>query len=182
LPIECGHTSTTSRACYSFNCQGNNSEKLGGAMMCWPHLQVRYLSRGGTEGTIGTLRPGTPANRLEVKIRSRAYYHMLPCVQQHQTLSPYRGGLQCHHVSHGSRPHLPVEEGSGAAMCLEALDPTTMLRRALLPSHAQQLWISPPAEEGFGVAMCPAAPDPASPLRRASVPPHIQQLWTLPPH
>jgi hypothetical protein len=56
---------------------------------------------------------------------------VLPCVPCLQTSPPCWGGgggrVQGCHVSHGSRPHLPAWEGSSAATCPTAPDPTSLL-------------------------------------------------------
>jgi hypothetical protein len=48
------------------------------------------------------------------------------------------------HVSSNFGPCLPVEEGSGATMYLEAPDPASSLRRALVLLHVPWLWTPPP--------------------------------------
>jgi hypothetical protein len=75
--------------------------------------------------------------------------HTLPHVQQHQTLPPRSGGIRHCHVSHGSRSRLPAQEGSGAAMCPKALDPASLLRRALAPPHVPCLLTPPPRSGGI---------------------------------
>jgi hypothetical protein len=68
-----------------------------------------------------------PASRLR---RAPA----LPRAPRLWTLSLCSGGLQCCHMSHDSGPCLPIEAGSGAAMCPMAPDPASLLRRApMLP-------------------------------------------------
>jgi hypothetical protein len=66
-----------------------------------------------------------------------------PCVQQLQTPPPSRGGLRGRHVSCSSRPSLPARQASDAAVCIVALDPTSLLSAPALP-HVQQLWTPPP--------------------------------------
>jgi hypothetical protein len=46
---------------------------------------------------------------------------MLPCAPWLWTPPPCSGGLQDYHLPHGSEPHLPTREGSGAATCPVAL-------------------------------------------------------------
>jgi hypothetical protein len=58
--------------------------------------------------------------------------------------SPYLGGLWYCHVSHYTKPHLHAREGSGAAMCPVALDPTSLLGRAMVLARAPWLRRSPP--------------------------------------
>jgi hypothetical protein len=53
---------------------------------------------------------------------------VLPRILQPRTSPTYRGGLRRCHVTYGYRPCLPVELGSGAAMCPMALDLTSLLR------------------------------------------------------
>jgi hypothetical protein len=122
-------------------------------------------------------RPGTPAYRLESKTR-KMYCHM-----------PYIIG-SCH----------PAREGTNAAMCPMALDPASLLVRALVLPRVMWLWILPPysgglwcyhvsrgsrsclpTQEGSSAAMSPMTLDPASLLRRAPVLPHVPRHWTLPP-
>jgi hypothetical protein len=50
---------------------------------------------------------------------------VLPCVPQLQALPPCRGGLRRCHVFLSSRPRLPAEVGSDAAMCSVALGSAT---------------------------------------------------------
>jgi hypothetical protein len=51
---------------------------------------------------------------------------VLPCVIWLQTLPTCPGGLRRCHMSYGSGPRLPAEEGSGAATCHMALDPASL--------------------------------------------------------
>jgi hypothetical protein len=60
---------------------------------------------------------------------------VLPRISQLQTSPPYQGGLRCCHVSYSFGPRLPIEEGSGAAMCPIALDRASLLRRASVLPH-----------------------------------------------
>jgi hypothetical protein len=75
--------------------------------------------------------------------------HTLPHDLQLRTLPPYRGGLQRYHVPYGSRPHLPVEVGSGAAMCHMAPDPTSLPRWASMLPRVQWHRTSPPGRGGL---------------------------------
>jgi hypothetical protein len=81
-----------------------------------------------------------------------------PRAQLHQTLPLCQGGLRHCHVSSVSRPHLPAREGSGATTCIMALDPTSLLRRALEPPYGLRLRTLPPCREGFGTATHPTVP------------------------
>jgi hypothetical protein len=100
----------------------------------------------------------------------------LPCVPRLWILPPCSGGLQCCHVSCDSGSCLPAREGSDAAMCHAAMDPASLLRRALALPRVPRLRILPPcsgglrrchvshgtgpylpAQEGFDAATCPAA-------------------------
>jgi hypothetical protein len=69
-------------------------------------------------------RPGTPAYKLQAKIRRSACIHALPRVPRLRTPPPCSGGLRCYHVSHGSGPRLPAREDSGTATCRTATDPS----------------------------------------------------------
>jgi hypothetical protein len=86
-----------------------------------------------------------------------------PRVSWHQTPPPDPGGLWRHHVSHGTKPHLPAREGSGVTMCLMATYPTSR-HGGLWRRHVPRLstW------EGSGITMCPMAPSP---------PPREGGLW-----
>jgi hypothetical protein len=74
------------------------------------------------------------------------------------TLPPCQVGLRPCHVSSGFEPHLPAREGSGAAMCTMALDPASLLGRALEPPRGQRLRTLPPCREGSSAATHPAIP------------------------
>jgi hypothetical protein len=106
---------------------------------------------------------------------------ILPCVTWLQTPPPSSRGLRCCHVPRGSGPRLTAQEGSGTATCPAAMDPASLLGRALVLPHVPQLQTPPPCSGGSGAATCPAAPDPASHLGRALVLPRATWLWTVHP-
>jgi hypothetical protein len=125
---------------------------------------------------------GTPAYRLNSKIRSKTYCHM-PYSSRSCLLARGRGG------------------GSIAVTYPTASDPASLLGRALALSRVLQLRISPPcsgglrhchvsrgtgsrlpAREGSDAATCPAASYPTSLLGRAPVLPRVPRLRTLPPY
>jgi hypothetical protein len=87
----------------------------------------------------------------------------LPRAPRLRTPHPCSGGLQCCHMSHGSRPRLPAHEDSGATTCRTALDPASLLGRAPVFST------------------CHTALGPVSLLRRAPALPRVPRLRTLPP-
>jgi hypothetical protein len=110
-------------------------------------------------------------------------------------LPPCSGGLRRCHVSRGARSCVPAQDGSDAVMCPTALDPASLLRRALALPHVPRLWIMPPclgglrrchvsrgskscfpALEGSGATTCPTAPGLASLLERAPVLPRVPQF------
>jgi hypothetical protein len=62
---------------------------------------------------------------------------VLPCVTWFWTPPPCLGEFQCRHVSHSFGPHLPTQEGSGAATCPTAPDPASLLRKAPVLSCAR---------------------------------------------
>jgi hypothetical protein len=68
---------------------------------------------------------------------------VLPCVLWLWVSPLGSGGLQRYHVPYGFGPRLPVEVGSGAAMCPTAPDLASRLRRAPVLLCALQLWASP---------------------------------------
>jgi hypothetical protein len=67
-----------------------------------------------------------------------------PCLPQLQASPPCSGGLRRCYVSLGSGPCLPAREGSGAATCPLAPDPTSLLGRALELPRIPQLRTLPP--------------------------------------
>jgi hypothetical protein len=106
-----------------------------------------------------------------------------------------------YHMPYNARSYLPAWEGSDATTCPAALDPASLLERALMLPLISRLWILPPysrglqhshvssgsesylpAREGSDAAMCPTAPDPASLLGRALVLPHDPWHRTPPPY
>jgi hypothetical protein len=101
-------------------------------------------------------RPGTPTNKLQVKIGSRACTYAPSRVLQYRTLPPSQGELQSCDISSGSGSRLPDKKGSSAATCTVATDPLGGLR----------------------CTTCPAALDRASLIRRALALPHVPWLWT----
>jgi hypothetical protein len=64
----------------------------------------------------------------------------LPHVPRHRTPPPCSGGLGRCHVSHGTRSCLPAWEGFGAVTCPTALDPASLLGRALVLPCVPQLY------------------------------------------
>jgi hypothetical protein len=54
-------------------------------------------------------------------------------------MPPYRSRLRCFHVPKGSGPHLPTQEGSGAATCHMTPDPASLLGGAPVLPRAPQL-------------------------------------------
>jgi hypothetical protein len=90
---------------------------------------------------------------------------VLSCVPQHWTSPHHRYELLRCHVSHGSRPHLLAEVGSGATMCPSAPDLTSPHRRGELWQCHVSRSSRPcfPAREGSGVATHHMAPDSTSP-------------------
>jgi hypothetical protein len=104
-------------------------------------------------------------------------------------------------MSYIVRPYLPAREVSDAAMCLVALDPVSLLRRApalpripclqILPhcseglrhchvSHGSRSCL--PAREGSDAATCPTAPDHASLIGMALALARVPRLWIRPPY
>jgi hypothetical protein len=63
-------------------------------------------------------------------------------VQWFQILPPCSRGLRRCYVSRGSGPRLPAREGSGAATCTIAPDPTSRLGRAPMPSRVPRHSVS----------------------------------------
>jgi hypothetical protein len=133
-------------------------------------------------------RPCTLAYKLQVNTKSRECIHAPPRALQLWTLPSYQGGLRRCHVSHSTEPHLPIREGSSAAMWPMALDLASLLGRAPVLPRVLLLQTSPPSRgglrcynvshgsgpclptgEGSSVATCPIAPDPTSLTRRALV-------------
>jgi hypothetical protein len=80
------------------------------------------------------------------------------------------------YVYHGSRPHLPAEEGSGTTTCPMVLDSASLLGRVLTLSHVPWLQTSLPAREGSSAATYPTVPNPTSLLGRAPTLSHVLQL------
>jgi hypothetical protein len=72
---------------------------------------------------VGTYRLDTLTYMLQVKTKSGACSHKLPCVLHYQTLPPSQGGLQGCHVSSSSRTCLPDRKGSDTVTCIAAPDP-----------------------------------------------------------
>jgi hypothetical protein len=126
---------------------------------------------------------------------------VLPRVPRLRILPPCSGELRRCHVSRGSGSCLPPQEGSDAAMCPTASDPSSLLKRApelpcvpwlwILPPCSGELWCYHmscgsgsflPTREGTGIATCPVAPNPASLLTRAPTLPRIPRHQTSPPY
>jgi hypothetical protein len=130
---------------------------------------------------------GTSTHKLQTKTRRTATCPtapdpasllrralMLPRTPRLWTPPPCSGGLLCYHMSHGSGPHLPTQEGSGTTTCHIALDhtsllggsdastrhtapdPTSLLRRAPVLSRAHDSRSCLPAREGFDSVTYPA--------------------------
>jgi hypothetical protein len=94
----------------------------------------------------------------QVKTKSRACFHALPCSLQHRTLPLCQGGLRRYHESRSTGPHFHVRDGSGATMCTMALYPASLLGSALVPPCFPWLWTLPPCWEGSGAATRPVVP------------------------
>jgi hypothetical protein len=73
----------------------------------------------------------------------------LSCALPLQILPLCLGGLRRCHVSCGMGPHLSAREGFDVAMCVEALDPASLLRRALVLLCVSWLWTLPPYLRGL---------------------------------
>jgi hypothetical protein len=105
------------------------------------------------------------------------------------------------HISRSSGPYPPAREGYGATTCFTALDPASLLGRALMLPRLPQLRTLPPrsgglrcchvshgfrpylpAQEGSDAAMCPTALDPASLLRRVPALSCVPRLRTQRPY
>jgi hypothetical protein len=86
----------------------------------------------------------------------------LPCVSWLWILPPCSRGLWRCHMSSSSGSRLPVWKGSGTATCPAALDPASLLERALVLSRIPWLCILPL----FG---------------RAPALPRVSRRWILPP-
>jgi hypothetical protein len=52
-----------------------------------------------------------------------------------RTSPPCPEGLRCCHMSYGSGPHLPAQEGSGDVTYHTALNPASLVRRVLMLSR-----------------------------------------------
>jgi hypothetical protein len=126
----------------------------------WLHLRVHDLTRGG---------PRAHCRYPEDRVPLRTIFK--------STQGAARAAMHCH-VSYSFGPHLLAREGSGAATCSTAPDPTSLLRRDPVLPCVPRLRILPPAREGSGATTCPTAPDPASLLGRALVLPHVPRLNT----
>jgi hypothetical protein len=72
------------------------------------------------------------------------------------------GGFQCCHMSHGFGPRLLIREGSDVTMCYTALEPTSLLERALMLPRAPQLRTLSPCSGGF--RCCHVSRDPQRPV------------------
>jgi hypothetical protein len=150
--------------------------KMGGEKMCWPHLRVRSVSRGGPGGHCRY-----PADRIpphtSFKSRQRAG----------------RASTR-YHVSCSSGPCLPIKMDSGTAMCPTTLNLTSLSRWAPALPRVPRPCTSPPdrdgiwchhvsrgsrpchpTEESSGAVTCPMASDPTSMRGRALVLPRISR-------
>jgi hypothetical protein len=123
-------------------------------------------------------RPGTPAYKLQVKIRRRACFRALSRALRLQILPPCQGRLWRCHVPHGSRPHLPAREGSRAATCRTAPNPASLLGRALMLPHVSQLQTPSPYSRGLQCCYMSHGSEPASLLGRAPTLSRAPRLWT----
>jgi hypothetical protein len=112
-------------------------------------------------------RPGTPAYKLQVKIRRRTCFCALSRALRLRILPPCQGRLWRCHVPHGSRPHLPAREGSRAATCRTAPNPASLLGRALMLPHVSQLQTPSPYSRGLQCCYMSHGSGPASLLGRA---------------
>jgi hypothetical protein len=92
----------------------------------------------------------------------------LPHVPWLWTLPPCSRGLRCCHMSHGSGPRLPAWEGSGAATYRMALDPASLLERALVLPCAPRLRTWPPYSGGLRCCHVPHSSGPRLPARGGS--------------
>jgi hypothetical protein len=121
-------------------------------------LRVRSLSRGGPR-----VHCRCPANRV-------------PPRTGFKTREETEHASTCHLMPYSSRPYLPVEVGSGAAMCPTAPDPTYQRRWA--PTLPRVIWLQTPSpcEVGSDAATCPMAPDPVSRPGRFPVLPHVPRF------
>jgi hypothetical protein len=113
-------------------------------------------------------RPGTSSYNLQAKIRRRACIHALPRAMRLRTLPPYLGRRRHYHVHHGTRPLLPAREGSGAATCRMASDPTSLFRNAPMLSHVTWLRTPPPSSGGLRCYHMPHDFEPRLPAREGS--------------
>jgi hypothetical protein len=124
---------------------------LGGLRCCHvshgfrPHLTA-------WEGLDAATSPVAP-NTTSLLWRALA----LPRASQLWTPPPCSRGLRRCHVSRGSGPHLPAHDGSDAVTCPVALNPASLVERALVLSCASRL----PSREGSSINTCPVAPVPA---------------------
>jgi hypothetical protein len=73
----------------------------------------------------------------------------LSCALPLQILPLCLGGLRRCHVSCGMGPHLSAREGFDVVMCVEALDPASLLKRALVLLCVSWLWTLPPYLRGL---------------------------------
>jgi hypothetical protein len=73
-----------------------------------------------------------------------------------------------YHMPYNSGSCLPAWEGSGAAMCLTAPDPSSLLGKALALPHAPQLQTPPPCSGGIQRCHVPCGSGLCLPAREGS--------------
>jgi hypothetical protein len=96
---------------------------------CATTIRIMDL-RGYSFLSVGTLQTGYP--RVPASCRDKG-----------------QGVSTCCHTSHGSGPRLLAREGSGATTHSAALDPTSLLERALVLPRAPHVWAPPPCSKGL---------------------------------
>jgi hypothetical protein len=118
----------------------------------------------------------------------------LPRWAQGPLLVPYRPGtlaykLQVQDKEQDVLPHFPqlwtlppAREGYGATTCFAALDPASLLGRALTLPRLPQLRTLPPRSGGLRCCHVSHGFRPYLLLRRAPTLPCVPWLWTLPPY
>jgi hypothetical protein len=148
------HTSVGRATLPLQNNKVQNSEKRRGKR-CWPHPQVRCLSRGGLGGHCRY-----PADRVPPHTSSKSRRRA-------------KRALMRVHMSRRSSSRLLAQGSSGAATCPMA--PTPAPGSGQLQSCHMSRGLSSHllAQGSSGTAMYPVAPAPASWLRAASEPPRV---------
>jgi hypothetical protein len=122
-------------------------------------------------------RPGIPAYMLQAKTKGKICIHTMAhattvseptsllregsdtaTCPRLQTPPLHLGGLRHCYVPRGSRPPpLTIQEGSSAAMCSSAPDPTSLLRRDPALTHVLWLRTTPTSVVGSSADTCPMA-------------------------